>query len=101
MRYTVDQDTFAINIFNDGEDVPFHYQPDYPNGDLFDSVEEASVWAEAAIAAHLPEVLVYAPNGKALEPELKFSLAQQAKASAMSKLIALGLTTEEIDALNK
>jgi hypothetical protein len=90
MRYTVDQDTFAINIFNDGEDVPFHYQPDYPNGDPFDSVEEASIWAEAAIAAHSPDVLVYAPNGKGLTGESKPD--PMLKANLIAKL---GLTQEE------
>lgn len=70
MNYTVDPVTFAIRIFNDGESIPFQYQPDYPNGDPFDSVEEASTWAELSIAAHSPDQ-PYAPNGKGLVGELK------------------------------
>ena len=90
MRYTVDQNTFAINIYQDGENVPFQFQPDYPNTDPFESVEEASAWAEAAIAAHLPETLVYAPNGKGLEPEVKPDL--NAKAALIARL---NLTEDE------
>lgn len=71
MYYEVNPETFAIKIYNDGEDIPFQFQPDYPNGDKFDSVEEASQWAELSIAAHLPECLIYAPNGKGLQGETK------------------------------
>lgn len=90
MRYTVDSDTFAINIYNDNEDVPFQYQPDYPNGDKFDSMEEATAWAEASIAAHDPNVLVYAPNGKGLAGEAKED--PSIKANLIAKL---GLTEDE------
>ena len=71
MRKEIDAVTFAINIYQDGETLPFHFQPDYPNGDKFDSVDEASAWADAAIAAHSPECLIYAPNGKGLKGETK------------------------------
>lgn len=71
MKYEVNPDTFAINIYQDGESVPFHFQPDYPNGDKFDSVEEASAWAELSIAAHSDNCLIYAPNGKGLAGEAK------------------------------
>lgn len=94
MRYTVDKTTFAINIYADGEDVPFQFQPDYPNGDKFDSVEEASAWAEAAIAAHSDDVKVNAPNGKGLPGEPKVDL--QAIAEARQALLTkLGITEEE------
>lgn len=103
MRYTVDETTFAINIYADGEDVPFQFQPDYPNGDKFDSVEEASAWAQAAIDARSEEVRFNAPNGKGLPGEVKYIYSAQvlAKASAEKKLAALGLTAEEIAALSK
>lgn len=101
MRYTVDELTFAINIYNDGDDVPFQFQPDYPNGDPFDSVAEATLWAEAAVAAHNPETLVKAPSGKGLEGEAKLTQPMIDKENAHAKLIALGLTSEEIAALSK
>ena len=104
MNYTIDPVTFAISIFNDGETVPFQFQPDYPNGDPFDSVAEAEAWAQASIAAHDPACLVWAPNGKGLAGEPKISAANQAKAtliaSGKAKLIAgTPLTADETNAL--
>lgn len=71
MRYEIDNETFAIRIFEDGKDIPFQYQPDYPNGDPFDSYEEAESWAIAAVAAHDPEVQILPPDGKGLQPKNK------------------------------
>lgn len=82
MRYEINPETFAINIYNDGDTVPFQFQPDYPNGDKFDSVEEASQWAELSIAAHSDECLVYAPNGKGLQGEAKLTAEQLAEIKA-------------------
>jgi len=98
MRYEIDPVNFAISIFQDGADVPFQYQPDYPNLDKFDSYEEAETWAQAAIAAHAPDATHHAPNGKGLAPEL---IVPSALASAKAKLEALGLTSEEITALTR
>ena len=88
MRYEIDSVTFAINIFQDKEEVPFQFQPDYPNGDKFDSYEEAEAWALASIAAHDPAVLEYAPNGKSLAPEIKPDpLAREKLLKRMERLI--------------
>lgn len=88
--YQVNPDTYAITFWDGINAEPYQFQPDYPNGDPFDSVEEASAWAELSIAAHSPEVMEYAPNGKGLAPEIKPDpLAKQ-------KLLAkLGITAEE------
>lgn len=94
MRYEIDNKTFAISIFHDDDAIPFQIQPDYPNGDLFDSVEEASAWAEASIAAHSPECKVFAPNGKGLAGEVK-----QDPIEVQAVLDKLGLTAEEARAL--
>ena len=90
MRYEIDAETFAIKIFNDGENIPFQFQPEYPNGDKFDSIAEASAWAELSIAAHSPDVMKYAPNGKGLAPEVKPD--PNAKAALLAKL---GITADE------
>ena len=89
MRYTVDETTFAINIYNDGDDIPFHFQPDYPNGDPFDSIEEARAWAEASIASHSAEVLVGPPIGKNIPGEAKPD--PNVKAALLARL---GITAE-------
>jgi len=101
VRYEIEADTFAVRIFNDGDAVPFQFQPDYPNGDPFDSVEEATTWAQASIAAHDPAVLVNAPIGKGLAGEAKRTQSMIDKESAHAKLAALGLTSEEIAALSR
>ena len=100
--YEIDtaENGFAIRIFNDGDDVPYQFQPDYPNGDPFDSAAEAATWAEASIAAHDPAVLVNAPSGKGLPGESKITPLMALKASAKTKLMSgTPLTAEEVDAL--
>lgn len=44
-----------VNLYRDGEDVPFLYQPHYPDGTPFESVESAQAWAEDYVAARLAE----------------------------------------------
>jgi hypothetical protein len=101
MNYTIDPDTFAIKVFDGINPEPFMYQPDYPNGDKFDSIEEATAWAEDAIKSQDPSYGFYPPVGKGLTGEPKPNLAaiQAAKQSAIAKLIALGLTADEVAAL--
>jgi hypothetical protein len=101
-RYEIDtaENGFAIRIFNGDDNVPYQFQPDYPNGDPFDSEAEAAAWAEASIAAHDPAVLFNAPSGKGLPGESKTTPLMALKASAKAKLIAgTPLTAEEVDAL--
>jgi len=69
MRYEIDSSN-AVRIFNDGEDVPFLFQPNYPNSESFDSAEEATAWAELAVAS-FDSFAPYAPNGKGLAGEAK------------------------------
>jgi len=58
MTYVIDDNNvFAISVFSDGGDIPFLYQPTYPNGDIFGSHNEADKWAKAY------EVYVVNPNG--------------------------------------
>lgn len=45
-----------VNLYREGEDVPFLYQPHYPDGTPFESVEAAQVWAEAYVADRLAEI---------------------------------------------
>jgi hypothetical protein len=71
MYYEIDAITFAVSMYVTGNPVPFLYQPDYPNGDSFDSVEEASIWAEASLRARDENELYYPPTGKGIPAELK------------------------------
>lgn len=48
-RYEIDEKN-AIRVWADGQDAPFLYQPDYPNGDAW-TLEQATVWAETFITS--------------------------------------------------
>jgi hypothetical protein len=66
MRYEINPETFEIKIYNDLE-IPFCIQPHYPNGDTFDSVDEATAWAQLTIEAIVNPEAPNAPLGKGLE----------------------------------
>ena len=63
MYYRIDPKTFAISFFHEGQEVPFMFQPDYPNFDKFDSYEEAENWAKLQIKSY-DNNEPYAPVGK-------------------------------------
>ena len=69
MRYEITEN-FEVKIFNDGDETPFWFQPDYPNGDNFDDAVEAEAWAKLAIASFLDSE-PFAPVGKGLAGEAK------------------------------
>lgn len=47
--YVIDQESFAISIFENQDEDPIIYQPAYPNGQTFDSPEESESWANSFI----------------------------------------------------
>jgi len=92
MRYEIDSETFAISIYQNGADIPFWFQPDYPNGDKFDSVEEAEIWANLAVASHDPDYGFTPPDGKGL-PENPKPTEEEI---LLAKLARTGLTVEDL-----
>lgn len=49
--YQVNPESFLVEIFSDETgDVPFISQPQWPNGDSWESAEEADAWAQEFIA---------------------------------------------------
>ena len=66
MYYEIDENN-AVRIYDGINPEPFWYQPHYPNEDSFDSKEEATVWAELALASQTDETAPFPPNGKGLE----------------------------------
>lgn len=95
MHYEIDNETFAVNIYDGINPEPFWYQPDYPNGDKFDTYEEAEEWAKLAMKSQDPEYPFFAPNGKGIQGEPKPTKEQVAEA----KLQAVGLSVEELKSL--
>ena len=63
MRYEIENNN-TVKIYDDINQEPFWLQPSYPNGDTFDSFEEAASWAELAIASQTDESAPFPPNGK-------------------------------------
>ena len=48
MRYEID-DKNAVKVYNDGQNVPFAYQPDWPDTTPWADADEAKAWAELLI----------------------------------------------------
>jgi len=92
MRYEIDPTTFAISIYEEGKDVPFWYQPDYPNTDKFDSYEEAEQWALSAIQSYDVDFEFYPKDGKNLEPRKKPTKQEILE----SKVRQLGLSIDDL-----
>ena len=69
--YTIEQDTHAVRIFQDGSEVASIFQPDYPNTAPWGNAEAASTWAELYIASVEDENAPYAPAGPGILGEAK------------------------------
>jgi len=95
MRYEIDNETYAVSIWDDINPEPFWFQPDYPNGDQFDSYEEAETWAQLALQSHNPNYGFFAPNGKGLAGEAKPTEAQ----ILQSKLSRAGIDINQLKEL--
>lgn len=48
--YTIDPETFYINIYIDTQTEPLIYQPTHPDGSLWSDQQTATSWAENYIA---------------------------------------------------
>ena len=64
MRYEISSNN-EVSLYNIGTLAPFQFQPNYPNGDSFDTPAEAETWAQLAIASFDP-TQPFAPDGKGL-----------------------------------
>lgn len=48
--YKINEETFEILAYTEGQDVAFLSQPDQPDGTPWASLEEATEWIEAFLA---------------------------------------------------
>jgi hypothetical protein len=95
MRYEIDNDSFAVKIYDGINPEPFWFQPDYPNGDKFNTYTEAEEWAKLAILSQDSSYEFFAPNGKGIQGERKPTEAQLLEA----KLSKTGLTVDDLKTL--
>jgi hypothetical protein len=49
MRYEIEENTYAVRIFEDGSDVPFIYQPHNGSNVQWANKKEAEDWAKSFI----------------------------------------------------
>lgn len=97
MRYEIDENN-AVRVFNEGEDVPFIFQPDWPNTTPWADKAEAEAWAVAKIAELADSTAPLAginPENPTEQRPLDY------RANAIAKLETLGLSPEEIATLIK
>lgn len=71
LTYTIDPQSFAVQIFSSGNPNPIINQPDWPNGAAWSSSSEAALWAQLCIQAIVDRDAPYAPIGPGLEGEPK------------------------------
>jgi hypothetical protein len=102
MRYEIDENN-AVHMWNDTQDEPFLFQPDWPNGTPWANAEEAENWAKAKIAELEDPEAYEAPAFPGAEPVKQYRQirAEQDAAIkvAINKLMQLGLTEEEATAI--
>lgn len=55
ITYKIDPGTFTVEIFSSENEAPFLYQPDWPTGEAWASLEEATEWTESFIAHYKGE----------------------------------------------
>lgn len=68
--YTI-SDENVVEIFAEGQESPILRQPQYPNGDAFDTNKEASEWATLYIASIEDGAAPYAPMAKGTDGAAK------------------------------
>lgn len=71
LTYTVDSNSFLVQIYMEGSSQAIIYQPDWPDGTPWSSKEEAEIWAQLCIQAIVDDSAPYAPSGPGLSGEPK------------------------------
>lgn len=68
MRYEIDQNTFAITVFVETQEPPVLFQPFWPDGTEWGSLEEAEAWASQYVKAANNWQELFPPSGPGEEP---------------------------------
>jgi len=69
--YTIDQNSYNVNIYISGNNIPIINQPNWPNGESWSSYNEADQWAQLCIMSIRQPDAPYAPAGPGLSGEPK------------------------------
>lgn len=71
LTYTINNSSFAVNIYVSGNNTPIIYQPNWPNGTSWGSYADAENWAQLCIQSIVDQSAPYAPAGPGLSGEPK------------------------------
>jgi hypothetical protein len=71
LTYTINNDSFVVNIYVSGNPTPVIYQPNWPNGTEWGTYNEADTWAQLCILSITDPDAPYAPAGPGLNGEPK------------------------------
>jgi len=71
LTYTINQNSFVVNIYISGNPTPIIYQPNWPNGTSWNSYNDAENWAQLCILSISDPEAPYAPAGPGLSGEPK------------------------------
>lgn len=97
MRYEIDESTYAISMFESDNEIPFLFQPFWPDQTPWASKKEAEDWAKAKIEELSNPNSEYWAGVTPSEPLMPRPIDY--RQSALEKLIALGLSEEEAKAV--
>lgn len=95
MKYEIDENNI-VRMWDDINVEPFLYQPHYPNGDSFDSKEEAEIWAKYKLEELTIKEAPEAPIGKNFPPTPKPTPEEMFEFRIKSML---GVSVEELKQL--
>lgn len=86
ITYKINTETFLVEIFSPVQEEPFIHQPDWPNGDPFESTEDATEWAEEFIAYYNKETDIPPRSYKAHtpDPERRFTESPESGTSEIT-----------------
>lgn len=70
VNYTIDEN-FTIRVYMDGGEIPVLEQPNYPDYSPFESLAEATAWADLFILSATDPDAPFAPAGPGLAGEPK------------------------------
>jgi hypothetical protein len=66
-RYEIEEGTHAVRVYYGDSEVAGLFQPHWPNGDSWDSAEEAEQWAQLFVASMDDPEAPFAPNARGEE----------------------------------
>lgn len=71
LNYSIDNESFEVNIYMSGTHVPIINQPNWPNGEPWSDFNDANLWAQLCILSIINEEAPFAPAGPGLSGQPK------------------------------